>query len=186
LLLNLPWGVEDQRDSLFGHTSAAIAPIFEPLGFGNWESAGALVSGFVAKEIVISTMSQIYVGAEQVSVEMTTTFGEDLIEIAQGFGAATLNAAKLSISTLPGIDFTDDSDEEEDTALSVALRDHFTPLTAVALMAFVLLYVPCVATLGAIRHEYGGKWAFFSASFQLTLAWVVAFLIYQGGKFLGI
>jgi ferrous iron transport protein B len=39
-LLNLPWGVVDQRDSFFGKFSGAIAPVFAPLGFGNWETGG--------------------------------------------------------------------------------------------------------------------------------------------------
>ena len=41
------------------------APVFAPLGFGNWETGGALVTGFMAKEIVVSTMSQIYLGGEE-------------------------------------------------------------------------------------------------------------------------
>src|SRR6266545_1179190 len=65
ILLNLPWGVKNQQDSYFGKFSGAIAPVFTPLGFGNWETGGALVSGFMAKEIVVSAMSQIYLGDMQ-------------------------------------------------------------------------------------------------------------------------
>ena len=57
--MSLPWGVEDQRDSYFGQASAAVAPIFAPAGFGNWEATGALATGFIAKEVVVSTMGQI-------------------------------------------------------------------------------------------------------------------------------
>jgi ferrous iron transport protein B len=185
-LLNLPWGVKDQRESLFGEVSAAIAPVFKPLGFGNWQTAGALTSGFVAKEIVVSTMSQIYVGGEEAEPAETPSFGEDLLEIARGFGAAALEAGKALISILPGVDLSGGQEETEDTALSAALRANYTPLAAVALVAFILLYVPCVATLAAIRHEYGWKWAAFSTAYQLTLAWVVALVIYQGGRLLGL
>jgi len=184
-LLNLPWGVTNQRDSLFGNVSAAIAPVFEPVGLGNWETAGALVSGFVAKEIVVSTMSQIYVPAEETEAITPPTFGEDLAEIAGGFGKAVLDAGKALVSIIPGVDLSSAEKQSEDTALSAALRAHYTPLTAVAMVAFVLLYVPCVATLGAIRHEYGRRWAVFSAGYQLTLAWLVAFVIFQGGQVLG-
>jgi Fe2+ transport system protein B len=55
-------GRANQRDSYFGKVSGAIAPVFAPLGFDNWETGGALVSGFMAKEIVVSTMSQVYLG----------------------------------------------------------------------------------------------------------------------------
>jgi ferrous iron transport protein B len=185
-LLNLPWGGERQRDSVFGNVSAAVAPVFEPLGFGNWEAAGSLVSGFIAKEIVVSTMSQIYVGEEGEAVAEATTFAQDVKETLTGFALATLEAGRVFASIIPGVDLTGNEGEAEDTALSAALRTYFSPLVAVVLVAFVLLYVPCVATLAAIRHEYGWKWAIFSASYQLALAWVVAFVIYQGGRFLGI
>jgi ferrous iron transport protein B len=185
-LLNLPWGVEDQRDSLFGEVSATIAPVFAPLGFGSWESAGSLVSGFVAKEIVVSTMSQIYVGGEDAEVAETTTFGEDLALIVVGFGEAVVDAARSLVSIAPGVDLTGGDEEAEDTALSAALRTSFTPLAAVAFVVFVLLYVPCVAMLAAIRHEYGSRWAIFTVVYQLALAWVVAFIVFQGGRLLGL
>ena len=62
--MSLPWGVEEQRDSYFGQVSAAVAPVFEPAGFGTWEATGALATGFIAKEVVVSTMGQIYVGGD--------------------------------------------------------------------------------------------------------------------------
>ena len=60
-LMSLPWGVSDQRDSFFGQVSAAVAPAFEPAGFGTWQAAGALVTGFIAKEVVVTSMAQAYV-----------------------------------------------------------------------------------------------------------------------------
>ena len=57
----------------------------------------------------------------------------------------------------------DEETETEDTILSLALRENFNTLSAFALLVFVLLYVPCVATLGAIRHEFGTSWAITSA-----------------------
>jgi ferrous iron transport protein B len=186
LLLNLPWGVTDQRESLFGKFSSAIAPIFAPLGFGNWETSGALVSGFMAKEIVVSTMSQIYVGGEDIETVTSQTFGEELFDISSGFGTAAIDSARILLSIIPGVDLTEEQGAVEDTALSLALQKKFTPLSAVSLLVFVLLYVPCVATLGAIRHEFGTSWAIGSAAYQTLVAWIVAFLIFQGGRFLGL
>jgi ferrous iron transport protein B len=186
LLLNLPWGVSDQRDSYFGKVSGAISPLFAPLGFGNWETGGALVSGFMAKEIVVSTMSQIYLGGGEADVPQSTTLGEDLLGIGQGFLEATLSSGKILLSIIPGVNLVDEEAEREDTALSIALRNHFSPLSAVALLVFVLLYVPCVATLGAIKHEFGMPWAVTSALYQTAVAWLVALLVYQGGRLLGL
>ena len=49
--------VEDSADSMLAMVGRFIAPIFEPLGFGDWRVATALISGFSAKEAVVSTMS---------------------------------------------------------------------------------------------------------------------------------
>lgn len=58
----------------------------------------------------------------------------------------------------------------------------FDPLTAMGFMAFMLLYVPCVATLATMKRESGSwKWPLFSAFFTISLAWMAAFLIRQIG-----
>lgn len=187
VLLNLPWGVENQRDSYFGRVSGAIAPVFAPLGFGDWQTSGALVTGFMAKEIVVSTMSQIYIGAEDAEeAAEPTTFLEDLSGIGFGFVDAAVNSGKILLSIIPGVNLVDEEAEAQDTVLSRALREHFTPLSAVAMLIFVLLYVPCVATLGAIKHEFGISWAITSAVYQTAVAWLAAFLVYQGGMLLGL
>jgi ferrous iron transport protein B len=70
--------------------------------------------------------------------------------------------------------------------LAVALTASITPLSAFALMVFVLLYVPCLATIGAIRKETGSwKWTAFSITYQLILAYIVAIvIIFIGGFFI--
>ena len=185
LLLNLPWGVTHQRDSYFGKVSGVIAPVFAPLGFGNWQTSGALVSGFMAKEIVVSTMSQIYLRGEEAELSESITFGEDVIGIGSGFVTATINSGKILLSILPGVDLIPADKASDDTVLSLALQEQFTSLSAMSMLVFVLLYVPCVATLGAIKHEFGTSWAVTSAVYQTAVAWIVAFMIYQGGRLLG-
>jgi ferrous iron transport protein B len=186
LLLNLPLGVTNQRNSYFGKVSSAVAPVFAPLGFGNWETGGALMAGFMAKEIVVSTMSQVYLGGEDAQVVERTTLGEDLTSIGSGFLTATVDSGKILVSIIPGIDLVDEAAGTEDTALSLALRQRFNSLSAMALLVFVLLYVPCVATLGAIKHEFGNSWAITSAVYQTAVAWLAAFIVFQGGRLLGL
>jgi ferrous iron transport protein B len=98
---------------------------------------------------------------------------------------ATISSAKILLSIIPGVNLVDEQAQTEDTALSNALQQRFTTLSAVSLLVFVLLYVPCVATLGAIKHEFGTSWAVTSAVYQTTVAWIIAFMIYQGGLMLG-
>jgi ferrous iron transport protein B len=54
-------------------------------------------------------------------------------------------------------------------------------------MAFVLLYMPCVIVAIAMRQEFGRwKWFWIAFAYQTVLAWVVAFVIYQGGRLVGL
>ena len=186
-LMNVPWGVEKPRDSLFGKASAAIAPILAPAGFGNWEAAGSLVTGFVAKEVVVGTMSQIYVGgAGEEAAEEPTTFFQGLGEIVIGFWNATVDTVKMSLDLIPGVHLTGEAAGEEDTALIRALRENFTPLQATAFCVFVLLYIPCMVAVAAQRHEYGTRWTLFNAAYLTALGWVVSTLVYQVGRLLGL
>lgn len=187
ILLNLPLGVSSLNESWFGRISNAIAPAFRPAGFGSWESAGSLMTGFVAKEVVVSTMSQIYVGEERgEEVQERSSFVEDLWGIGAGFYNATIDSGKELIEVLtPGLTIFKAEEGTDDTALSEALQDVFSPLSAVAFLVFVLLYVPCVATLATIRGEFGWKWAAFAAVYQTGTAWIIAVIVYQIGRFLG-
>lgn len=113
-----------------------------PLDFGDWKSSVALLTGFVAKEVVVATMG-----------------------ILHGIGEIGEDAAQL----VP------------------ILQNSFTPLTAYAFMAFTLLYLPCVAAFAAIKREMNSwKWTILTVTYQTVFAWVIAFIIYQGGRLLGL
>jgi len=130
---------ETAEKSYIGHIGKFMAPFFAPIGI-DWRGSVALLTGFVAKEIVVSTMGVLY------AVE-----------------------------------------DDESDALKHALRESgMTPLSALGMMFFVLLYVPCLATIATIRKETRSwKWALFSVAYSTLLAWGVAFAIYQGGMLLG-
>lgn len=182
-MLNLPWGVEHKRDSYLGKAGAAIAPIFQPMGFGTWEASASLITGVIAKEIVVGTMGEIYAppAAEEETAEKPT-LGEDLKEIVVSFGGAV----KTAISTMLYLPQPEEP-EEELTGLREALRGQFTPLSSFAFMAFVLLYMPCVVVGAAMRAEFGSwKWVGVAFVYSTILAWTVSLIIYQGGRFLGL
>ncbi|MHA1613879.1 MAG: ferrous iron transport protein B [Candidatus Thorarchaeota archaeon] len=70
------------------------------------------------------------------------------------------------------------------STLTIALTASISPLSAVALMVFVLLYIPCLATIGAIRKETGSwKWTGFSVIYQFILAYLVALIVIIIGGF---
>ncbi|MDD6077070.1 MAG: ferrous iron transport protein B [Clostridiales bacterium] len=66
--------VTDQTESLLAMIGALIAPIFTPLGFGDWRAATALISGFIAKESVVSTLGVLLGSASDVGAALGTMF----------------------------------------------------------------------------------------------------------------
>ena len=63
----------------------------------------------------------------------------------------------------------------------------FGPLNAYCMMTFSLLYIPCIATLATVKRESGStKWMLGTALFQLAVAWIITFIIYQAGRLLGL
>lgn len=67
--------------------------------------------------------------------------------------------------------------------LITALGQFMSPVAAYSMMAFVLLYIPCFATLATIREETGStKWMLFSVGMSLLIAYVTSFLIFQIGS----
>lgn len=182
----------DVNTSAFATVSQGISPLFTPLGFGSWESSGALVSGFVAKEVVVSTMTQLHNVDEAEEAAAPTTFLEDIGTIGTSFVDATVDALK-AIPLIVGIDLLGDEEEAEPTSLMLAVQTNFAEssgghaaLAALAFMVFVLLYTPCMVTVAATRHELGSKWMWFSIGGQFALAWVVALVVFQGGLLLGL
>ena len=64
--------VTESKDSILAILAGYIAPIFNPLGFGDWRISTALISGFMAKESVVSTLSILYGSTQSVLMSLTT------------------------------------------------------------------------------------------------------------------
>jgi ferrous iron transport protein B len=133
--------VAQTANSYLGRVGQAITPVFSPIGI-DWRGSVALLTGFVAKEVVVSTMGVLYATGEE------------------GY---------------------------ETDALRDALRaSGMTPLSALSMMFFVLLYLPCIAAVVAIGRETGShRWTALSVVYTTGLAWIVSFVVYQGGRLLG-
>ncbi len=184
-------------DSAFAATSQMLAPTMAPAGLGSWEVTGTLLTGVVAKEIMVATFYQVYVDdpAAEEAAEETAGGGDgldvlaDLRGIASGFVAAGADAA-LAVPAMVGIELGEEA-EEDNSALAAPLRagleetsGGYGAVAALALMVFVLLYVPCLATVAAIRQELGGRWAVLSVGMSLVVAWLAATVVFQTGRLL--
>jgi len=197
LLLALPvsgdGGFADTEieSSAFGAVSKGVAPILDPLGFGEWEQAGSLLSGFVAKEVVVSTVAQLYSVDEAESDQYAIGFFDDLKDVGTSFVEASADTLR-AIPAVVGLDFID-LDDSTPTALQAAVRTSFETgsggrgrLAALGFMVFVLLYTPCMAAVAAFRQEFGTRWMWISVLGQFAIAWLGAFLVFQGGKLVGL
>ncbi|WP_298814590.1 ferrous iron transport protein B [Chloroflexus sp.] len=199
LLLAIPVGGEGQfantpvEQSAFAGLARATTPVFAPLGFGNWESSGALVTGLIAKEVVVGTLTQVYTGGEAAADDTAAmTLSEDLVLIVGDFGAAVGEALRALVGMV-GFEIGAALEEPVTTGLAAAIQvglatssNGHGELAALAFLVFVLLYTPCVATLAASRHEFGLRWMLVSLVGQFVIAWLAALLVFQGGLALGI
>ncbi len=132
---------DSMQDSILGVVGGIIAPVFKPLGFGVWQAGVALLTGLIAKEAVVASLSMFY-----------------------GF----------SLTAGSGV-------------VAAALGSTFTPLSAFSFLVFVLMYVPCVASIAAIRREMGSlKWTLTSIGWQIFTAYMCSMLVYQLGLLLGL
>ncbi len=199
LLLALPLGggvfAQTPVDqSAFATLSQGISPVFQPLGFNDWKLSGPLITGFVAKEVVVSTMIQVH-GLEEdpeSSAELAPTFFEDLGEILVSFLGSVWDTIR-SIPLIIGVNLFEDEVEPEPSNFNTAVESSFTDasnghpaLASMAYMVFVLLYTPCMVAVAAEIKELGTKWALLSVFGQFIIAWLVGFIVYQGGLLLGL
>lgn len=186
-MLNIPYGVE-KENSVLGKVGKAISPVFEPLGYGTWQASASLITGVVAKEVVVSTMAVIYAPEkkdENAEKKEETGFFEDLQDIFVSFLSATGDAFENLISGI-GIKTLSVGEEEEQSSIKTKLQDVFTPLSAYAFLVFVLLYWPCAVFFSVIKQEFG-SWKFLGQILIIytLLPWLMSFMVYQVGKILG-
>ena len=125
--------VQSADESILAAFGKLIAPVFVPLGFGNWMASVALLTGIAAKEMIISTLSVLTAG--------------------------------------------------QASGLTDAISQIFTPVSAYSFIIFVLLASPCMAALATMKKELGNwKDFLFALAYQIGLAYVVSFLIFQIGS----
>lgn len=185
--LNLPWGVESKKESMLGQVAQVVSPVFEPIGFGNWESSAALITGIMAKEIIITTMAEIYATQTEADDDAPTP---TVIEEVKEIGISFFSAIKDSIFNIfgtAGIASITTEESGQSRSLRGVVQQNFTPLSAYSFMAFVLLYMPCLVTGIAMKQEFG-SWKLFwiATAYGMVLAWITSFIIYQGGILLNI
>ncbi len=193
-------GKENTKDSVLAAMSRQLVPVFEPMGVreDNWPAAVGLFTGIFAKEAVVGTLNALYAQlGEDEAGEAAAPAEEAPATLAAKLGAALATipakASELGGAMLDplGIDVGWVGDEAAAAErLKVtgrtfgAMQSRFDGLAgAFAYMLLILLYTPCVAALGAMRHELGLGWTAFSTGWNTTVGWLVAVGFYQAATF---
>lgn len=168
------WRVDsvEQNDSMLASIGNVAAPVFAPLGWGDWKPAMATVTGLIAKENVVSTFGVLYADGRNDGAadrEATPPAGHGMSPAGEELQAS--------------LEETPDEDEEiRKTGNLLVDAGAFTFLGAFSFMVFNLLCAPCFAAIGAIRREMNSAgWTLFAIGYMCALAYCLAFLIYQLG-----
>ena len=184
----------DSNSSYIAKFGQTFAPIMKPTGFGDrWETVAAIPPSIAAKEVVVGFLAQALPLADEEIVDEAveeTTFGEDLMEQVKGFGVAVKDSVVGMLSLdVEGLFTTPDAEEIEEEGRGIVQatanlwpNDDLAPLRAYSFMVFILLVVPCVATLGAIKHEFGWRYLGFVVSIMLVVPYIASTLVFQIGK----
>ena len=171
--------MSEMDDSFLASVGTAIAPVFKPLGFGEWRPTVGVATGWIAKEMVVVTMAQLYdddVSPEYLEEYFMQYDAEELEELGFEDGIYDEEAA-FDIYT-EGI-LWEGADEN---ALTSMKNDIKTKAAAYSYMVFNLLCMPCFAAVGAMKRELkswsrtGG-----AVGIQMATAYVAAFIVYTVG-----
>ena len=166
-LLTMP-GMQNHSVAL-RDVGQTIGVVLSPMGVEkeNWPASVGLLSGVLAKEIVIGTLNTLYAHPE--------TWGEAVSQASfweKGQDVATAFRIK-------------DVSQEASSVVSVEsamgnFSDYFhSDASVMAYLIFVLLYFPCVSTFAVLVREVSKSWAIISVSWATVLAYAVAVIVYQ-------
>ncbi|NKC01328.1 MAG: ferrous iron transport protein B [Pseudomonadales bacterium] len=177
-------GNENTEKSVLSEIGKSITPIFSPMGIEeeNWPATVGIFTGIFAKEVVVGTLDALYASTDSGDTTIT-----ELIEGA--FASVPANLADLTnqLTDPLGLNLGDLDDleaqaegQEVELSTMIAMQTLFTgTIGAFAYLVFLLLYMPCVATIGVIYKEIGSYWAVFSVLWSFMIAYACAVTIYQ-------
>ncbi|WP_413736719.1 Fe(2+) transporter permease subunit FeoB [Sodalis sp. RH21] len=179
--------VEDINDSALASVSQVLTPLLAPMGVhgDNWQATVGLVTGAMAKEVVVGTLNTLYT-AEHITQAPFDPDRFDLAAQLTGAAAETWQNLKdiFSLSVLANpIEASKGDGEMNGRSMGVMSSKFGTAIAAYSYLIFVLLYVPCVSVMGAIARESSRGWMTLSIIWGVNVAYSMATLFYQAATF---
>lgn len=194
---------QDSEKSVLSAIGRTLVPVFEPMGMreDNWPAAVGVFTGILAKETVIGTLNALYsqLGAAEApdadpnaatSAKEEPGVGEKVME-ALATIPANLSEVVSKLTDPMGLNMSYTAEgagaaeqlKVEPGAFSAMAARFDGQAGAFAYLLMILLYMPCVAAMGAIYQETGWRWAVFAASWTTGLGWCAAVVFYQAARF---
>ena len=178
-----------QQQSALSDIGRWVTPVLSPLGVSqqNWPASVGLLTGFLAKEVVVGTLNTLY-SAELANKQIID--GSHSFHLFAELKTAwqdTVNGVKnsFSLTTLKNPIKASEADGTMNTTAMGQMQSQFGSMAgAYAYLIFVLLYVPCVSTIGVIAKEIGRNWAWFSTFWGIAVAYALAISFYQTATFM--
>ncbi|PVZ84618.1 ferrous iron transport protein B [Serratia sp. S1B] len=179
--------VDNINDSALASVSKVLTPLLQPIGIqhDNWQATVGLVTGAMAKEVVVGTLNTLYT-AEQITKQPFDAASFNLLDELAAAAAETWQSIKhtFSLSVLANpIEASKGDGEMGSGSMGVMSSKFGSAISAYSYLIFVLLYVPCVSVMGAIARESSRGWMTFSILWGLNVAYSLATLFYQVATF---
>ena len=179
--------VDNINDSALASVSKVLTPVLSPMGVqpDNWQATVGLVTGAMAKEVVVGTLNTLYT-AEHITNETFDAASFNLFDELGGAVKETWQGLKdtFSISVLSNpIEASKGDGEMGVSSMGVMSTKFGSAISAYSYLIFVLLYVPCVSVMGAIARETSRNWMTFSIFWGLNVAYSLATVFYQAATF---
>ena len=173
---------DNAKSSMLAKAGEVITPVFKPMGITdhNWPATVGLLTGVLAKEVVIGTLNTLYTqNSEQVTTKNSQSF-HLWSDLKTSFTDTVSNFRNMSLSSFINPFTANEADAHMDKSVMGTMVTGFGSIAAAfAYLLFVLLYVPCVATIGAMAREAGKGWAWLSVIWSSSIAYVLAVIAYQ-------
>lgn len=188
------FGNEDSEDSVLSATSKTLTPLFAPMGIKeeNWPATVGIFTGVLAKEAVVGTLDSLYgqlaTDGEQLEerFNLSTRLHEALQTVPENLSAVSdmlFDPLGLDVGDISSVDTAAEEQEVSHGTFGEMINRFDGQAGAFAYLLFILLYFPCVATIGAIVRETDRSWAGFVALWTTGVAYCSASGFYQLATF---
>ncbi|KTD52159.1 ferrous iron transport protein B [Legionella quinlivanii] len=161
-----------------------LTPLFTPMGLTqeNWPATVGLLTGMLAKEVVVGSLNSLY--AQLGHVGQSALDGFDFLGSLQAaFWSIPENLANLGQALINPI-LASAPDNELSHSMYGMMAERFDGKAgAFAYLLFILLYIPCVSTMAAIRQEANRQLMWFSVVWSFVVAYTAAVIFYQLARF---